>query len=126
VVAEARIWVDVESALREWARDNVPSVDRRVFFGATDKAGLPQIAVFRIFGTDDNALIQFDAWGKDKRQAAAVAAEIATAADELSRYVYDDVLLHGARVETIRWQPDEVSDRARYVMDVTVTATSSL
>lgn len=125
MVAEARTWVDVEAAVREWARDVVSSVDRRVFFGFNNKVEMPQVVLFRIAGPDDRCLIQFDAWAQGKAQAATVAAELATAADELSRYVHDGVLLHGARVEGVRWQPDEESDTPRYIVEVTFTATAS-
>lgn len=124
MVAEARTYVDIESALREWARDAVTSVNRRVFFGPNNSAPFPQIVVFRIAGTDDRCLIQFDAWGESKAQAAAVAAELQTAADQLSRYAHNGVLLHGALVEGARWQPDEESDQPRYIVDMTVMATA--
>src|ERR1051326_9081882 len=124
MVAEPRTWVDVEGAVREWARDNVDEVSRRVFFGYNEAAALPQIVLFRIGGPDDRCLIQFDVWGKPKAQAASVAAKLATAADELSRYVTEGVILHGSVVESVRWQPDEERDTRRYVGDVMSTATA--
>ncbi|MGE0133762.1 MAG: hypothetical protein AB7L91_06285 [Dehalococcoidia bacterium] len=123
MVAEARTWVDVESAVREWARDRVASAERRVFFGANVSAPVPQIVLFRIAGPDDRCLIQFDVWGDSKAQAAATAAELATAADEVGRYTHDGVILHGAVVDSVRWQPDDESDQPRYVVDVMFTAT---
>lgn len=125
MVAEARTWVDIESALRSWARDAVPSVDRRVFFGVNDRAAMPQIVLFRIFGPDDRALIQFDAWGDTKSQAASVGAELCTALDALSHTVYGDVILHGSRVDAVRWQPDEESDQPRYTIDAVVMASAN-
>lgn len=130
MVAEAVTWVDVEAALREWARDFCTLVNRRVFFGSngdpkTEPALFPQIVLFRIAGPDDRALIQFEAWAATKAQAAAVAAELATAADAMSRYVHNGTLLHGASVDGVRWLPDEASDVPRYIVDVTVFATAS-
>lgn len=124
MVAEARTWVDVESAVREWARDAVVGANRRVFFAPTASTE-PQIALFRVAGPDDRCLIQFDAWAPNKAQAASLAAELATAADALGRYTHGDVLLHGARVEGVRWQPDEESGAARYVVEATITATAT-
>src|SRR5690554_4645770 len=103
MVAEPRTYVDIESAVREWARDSVPGVERRVFFGANNHAAMPQIVLFRIAGPDDRCLIQFDVWAAGKAQAAQMAAELATAADAIGRYTHDGVLLHGAAVEGVRW-----------------------
>lgn len=125
MVAEPRTFVDIEPALREWARDHVPSVNRRVFFGFNASAPFPQIVLFRVFGPDDRALIQWDVWAEAKAQAAEIAAELATAADAIGRYTHDGVLLHGAVVESVRWQPDDESDQPRYVVDTTVMATAS-
>ena len=124
MVAEARVHVDVEAAVREWARGAVASVQRRVFFGPNNSAPFPQIVLFRIAGPDDRCLIQFDVWAESKAQAAAVAAELQTAADQLSRYAHGGVLLHGALVEGARWQPAEESDQPRYIVDLTVFATA--
>lgn len=125
MVAEPSIWVDVESAVRDWARNAVASVNRRVFFGFNDKAAMPQVVVFRIAGPDDRVLIQFDVWAHTKALAAATAAELATAADGLGRSVHGGVVLLGANVEGSRWQPDEQSDKPRYVVDVTFTAVAA-
>jgi len=126
-IAEPRVWVDVESAVREWIRDSVSSVDRRAFFGTNDKAGKPQIVLFRVAGPDDVCLIQCDVWGTSKAEAAATAAELATAADALARYAHEGVLLHGAIVDSIRWLPDEdqpVGEGARYVVELTFMASA--
>lgn len=125
-VAEPRTWVDVEAAIREWARDTVTGVNGRVFFGAA-KAALPQIVLARLGGPDDSAFIQFDVWGSDKAEAADAAAELATAVDALDRYVSDDAttILHGATVDGIRWLPDPDDDRPRYVVDATFTASAN-
>lgn len=125
MVAEARTWVDVESAVREWARDSVTSVGRRVFFAANNRVEFPQIALFRIAGPDDRCLIQFDCWADHKATAADLAAELATAADQIGRYTSDGVILHGANVDNVRWQPDEESAQPRYVVDITFFATSA-
>lgn len=128
MIAEPRVWVDIESAIREWARDSVSEVERRVFFGPKGDAEYPQIVVMRIGGPDDDCLIQFDVWGAKnggKGAAGAIAAKLATAADALARYTHDGILLHGAQVISSRWLPDFESDQPRYVIDVTFTATAS-
>lgn len=136
MVAEPRIYVDVEAAVRAWAREAVASIPNvyqqgRVFFGANPalaNQGATQIVLERISGPDDECLIQFDVWsGKSKRASAATtAAALATAADALGRYVHGSTLLLGARVENPgRWLPDEASDMPRYVVEVTFVAFST-
>lgn len=123
--AEPRTWVDIEPALRAWARQAVPSVSGRIFLGVSNRAAFPQVVLFRIAGADDQCLIQWDVWGGDLAEVAAVATELATALDAMSRFTHSGVLLHGARVDTVRRQPDEESDRARYIVESTVTATAA-
>ena len=125
MVAEPRTWVDVESAVRAWAREALPDLDGRVFFGASNDAPIPQVVLSRIAGPDDRCLIQFDAWAETKVAAAALATDVATAADALGRYVYEGTVLYGARVESVRWQPDEESDTPRQVVEVTFTASAT-
>src|SRR6185295_8698748 len=93
LVAEAKVWVDVEDAVREWARDNVLTAARRVFFAVNNDINEPQIVVQRIAGPDDACIVQFDVWARTKVAAAALAAELATQAEALSRYINDGVLL---------------------------------
>jgi hypothetical protein len=130
-IAEATTFIDVEGAIREWAREAVPSVQRRVFFFANDNIDTAQIVLQRIGGPDDDCLIQFDVWAAKKGAAATLAAELATAADGLRRYIHGDVVLHGAAVEQIRWLPDqdaatpEERVAPRYIVEVTFTATST-
>lgn len=125
-VAEARTYVDVEGAIREWARATVASVSGRVFFGPA-KAALPQIVLQRLGGPDGEAFVQFDVWATDKAEADETAADLATAIDALERYVSGDgtVLLHGAAVESIRWLPDPESDRPRSIVDATFCASAA-
>ena len=125
MVAEAVVWVDVESAVRAWARDVVSLAARRVFFGANNNVDGSQIVLQRIGGPDDQCLIQFDCWAADKSTAAALAAELATEADALTRFTFGDVMLHTALVESSRWLPDPESDMPRYVVDVTFAASST-
>lgn len=125
MVAEARTWVDVEGAVRAWARAALPGVAGRVFFGVNNAIADSQVVLYRVAGPDDDCLIQFDIWAATKAVAAGLAAALATAADGLSRYIADGVLLHGAVVESVRWQPDEESDAPRYIVEVTFTASAS-
>ena len=125
MVAEPRTWVDVESAVRAWAREALLVLDDRVFFGVSNDAAMPQVVLTRIAGPDDRCLIQFDVWAETKVAAAALTADLATAADVLARYAHETTVLHGARAESVRWQPDEESDTPRYVVDVTFTASAT-
>ena len=122
-VAEPHAWVDVEGAVREWARGAGLLVGGRVFFGAA-KAALPPVVLQRLGGVDGEAFIQFDVWGGDKAEAAAAAADLAEAVDALERYDSDDgtTTLLGAVVDNVRWLPDPDDDRSRYVVDATFVA----
>ena len=122
MVAEPRVFVDVEGAVRAWAREALDT--DRVFFGPVSSQG-SQIVLFRIAGPDDRCLIQFDVWASTKAGAAELAAELATAADAMSRYEHEGVLLHGASVLSSRWQPDFESDTPRYIVEAVFTATST-
>jgi hypothetical protein len=122
MTAEARVFVDVESPVREWARDNVPSVGRRVFFGVNNQAPFPQVRVWRITGVDEAARFQFDVWADHLAQSAQIAAELATAAEQITGYTHAGVRLAGAVVESVRPNPDPESDKPRHIVDVTFTA----
>jgi hypothetical protein len=125
MVAEPRTWVDVEDAVRAWARAALPDLEGRAFFGFSNDAALPQVVLTRVAGPDDRALIQLDVWAETKAAAATTAAELCTAADALSRFTHEQTLLHGARVEHVRWQPEEESDTPRYVVEVTFAASAA-
>jgi hypothetical protein len=125
MVEEASTWVDVEIAVREWARDFVLSADRRVFFSAHDDTTVPQIVVQRIAGRDESCLIQFDVWAPNKLTAVQVSTELATALDALARFSHEGVLLHGADVQNVRWQPDAEDNMPRYIIDAILTASSN-
>jgi len=123
--AEPRTWVDVEGAIRSWIREAIPSVNSRVFFGTNDtvfKNKQSQIVLFRVAGPDDDCLIQCDVWAATKAEAAALAAELATAADALARYSWEGVLLLSATVDSVRWLPDEAADTPRYIVEMTIFA----
>ena len=125
MVAEAKVWVDVEDAVREWARDNVLTAARRVFFAVNNDINEPQIVVQRIAGPDDACIVQFDVWARTKVAAAALAAELATQAEALSRYINDGVLLTGIAIDGTRWQPDPESTLPRYIVEATVVAAAA-
>jgi hypothetical protein len=121
MVAEARTYVDVTTAVITWtsAALSVP-----VFSGTNDAAGFPQVTVRRVGGTDEAARIQFDVWGNTRSATEQTAAALATAADALSSFDAGGVRLHGAVVESSRWLPDPDSDRPRFELDVVFTATA--
>jgi hypothetical protein len=124
MAAEAAVFVDVDGALRQWTRDAVPSVNRRVFFGA-GKAALPQITVQRLTGRDEAAIYTFHVWAEKHEQAAMVAAELATAIEAIAGYTHDGVLIHGGAVQTIQNRPDPRSARPRFVVDATFAVTAA-
>lgn len=126
MVAEARTWVDVEGAVRAWAREAMTGLSGRVFFGVPDQATFPLVTLQRIAGPDDDVLIQFDVWAATKAAAASTAADLASAVDALGRYATADVLLLGAAVLGVRWEPDVESDQPRYIVEATFTAVSAV
>ena len=115
---ESRTAVDVEKAVRAWAR----AQGFTAFFGAT--GNLPEVVIQRVGGTDDEALVQFDCWATYKADAATLAADLATALTGLSSYDHDGIRLHDAVWLSSRWLPDPESDTPRYVVEATVYATS--
>jgi len=125
MVAEAKTWVDIENAIREWTRDSIPTVARRVFFSANTSVTEPQIVIQRIAGPDDACRIQFDVWSRTKADAARIQGLLCTAIDALASYVFDGILLHGAVVESVIWQPDPANNYPRYIIDATFVATPS-
>jgi hypothetical protein len=122
VTAPAIPFTDVDGAVRAWARDTVPVVERRVFFAPNNKAPFPQIRVWRLPSVDEAALFQFDVWGGSLQDAQDIANALANAAERLGRYTHGDTVLLGAVVERKSPQPDPESDRPRVVVDVTFTA----
>lgn len=125
MVAEPRIWVDIEGAVRAWARQMVHAVDGRVFLSFDGTKKMPQIALFRISGPDDACVIQFDVWSQNRAQAVEVAVELETAVDAISHYSGGGVLLKDAVIEDVRWQPDERSGTPRYIVQATFCAMSA-
>lgn len=117
---EARTAVDVEDAVRQWAR----SLGYTAFFGVNNNATFPQVVILRVAGTDDDCLIQFDVWGGTKAEAADVAASLASDLTALAGYTDGGVRLHDAAWSGTRWLPDPTTDRPRYIVEATVTATA--
>ena len=122
MVAEPRVWADVEMAVREWARDAVASLGRRIFFSYSSDAVFPQVALRRIPSPDDACLIQFDVWGDNKAQAAQYSSALATAIDGLSRFEYQNVILLGASVDSSGYIPDPENNKPRYIVQATFVA----
>lgn len=122
MVAEGRVFVDVEQAVIAWLKANVPLAGNRVFAGYNSAAAQPQVVVQRIAGPDDAALVQCDVWAPYRSNAAVAAAQLASAASSLALFDSGNVRLKGAAVESIRWLPDPESDTPRYIVDITFTA----
>lgn len=117
-MVEPRTAVDVEKAVRQWARD----AGFTAFFGPT--GNLPEVVIQRVGGTDQQARLQFDCWGTYKADAATLAADLATELTAVASYDHDGIRLHGAEWLSTRWLPDPESDTPRYVVEATFFATS--
>lgn len=126
MVAEPRIAVDVDGAVRQWCRDQ----GFVTFFGTNNSGTFPQVVIETRIGPDDECLIQFDVWsaerskGGSRKEAQDESARLATALDALTTYIWENVRLLGAVVSNRQWLPDPVSDTPRYIVEATVTATS--
>lgn len=118
MVAETHTAVDVEKAVRQWARDG----GFIAWFGATGRR--PEVVLQRVGGTDEQALLQFDCWADTKAAAATLAADLVTALTGLASYDHDGIRLHGASGPTSRWLPDPVADTPRYIVEATIFATA--
>jgi len=119
LVAERHQAVDVEAAVRAWARD---VLDVKVFFGVNQEADFPQVIIRRVGGADDRALIQFDCWADTKADAAAAAAQLCTELTGVGTVDYEGVRLHDALWLGTRWLPDEASDTPRYIVEAQFAA----
>ena len=121
---------DVEGAVREWLREAVPAVGRRVFFGHPDGSSLPYLTVSRIGGAPrgavDEARLSVHSWGSTKNSAADVARRVAAAVEGLSMTVIaPGVLAHGGTVDSFLWLPAGSAGDPRYVVDVTILASAT-
>lgn len=122
MVAEAATFVAVTPAVKQWAS---AVTETSVYRGFQDSEPLPQIRAARIGGPDEAALYQFDVLGDGATAVENLAAVLATALEALSGVVVDGVLLHGARVDDVRWAPDSTTDRPRMIVSAVVTATAA-
>lgn len=120
MVAEAYVAVDVEKAVRAWCRD----AGFTAFFGVNNGGSFPQVVIMRVAGSDEECLIQFDVWADTKQAASDTAALLRTKLSELSNFDIAGIRLHGSSESTARWLPDDLSDKPRYIVEATVSATS--
>lgn len=120
MVAEVYVAVDVEKAVRAWAR----AQGFTAFFGVNNNGTFPQLVIQRVAGPDSDVLVQFDVWGGTKAEAAATAASLRTALTGLSSYDFDGIRLHGASDPSARWLPDPDSDRPRYIVEASFYSTA--
>jgi hypothetical protein len=122
MVAEATVWVPVIGAVQGWL---ATATGLRVFRGFNDAAPLPQVRLTRIGGPDERALFQLDIVGDHGSDVEQVAADLCTTLDGLTRTRQGDVLLHGARIDDVRWAPDSTTDRPRMIVTAAIFATSA-
>src|SRR5688500_16412832 len=132
-------YVDAELAVRTWARthpDLTPVVGARTFFGLPadylPSAKGPAITVNLIGGSPDAQSpldlpeLQFDCWGANKAEAAAVRLALLGALHSLTRTTVTttagDVILADARVTGSLFSPDASADPVlpRYVVTALV------
>ena len=124
MVAEAITAVPVTAAVKTWTADvtGVP-----VGRGFNDASGYPQIRVSRFGGPDESCLFQFDILGSQGSVVAleTLAALLASELTALANYSTGGVLLHGARWDDSRWAPEPTTDRPRFIVTATFTATAA-
>lgn len=120
--------VDVEGAVREWARDNIPGIGRRAYFAPDPRGEWPQLVLFRIRGPDEACMIQFDIHTNSvhgKAVAEGIRRELIAAIHAVVNYRHNNTVLKGASVWDERWLPDLESGAARYVVEAYFTATAT-
>lgn len=131
---------DIEGSLRTWLRAQTAIsslVSNRVFFGIpTPSVAYPLITLSRVAGGDDpgeapvdEAVIQFHVWGLPQKQnGKATALAVVNALRSVLRSIRGDTVLvsgvrcYGVVVDLVLFQPDPVTDRARYVVTARVTS----
>lgn len=126
--AEPYTAVDVEGLVREWARDTISLVGRRVYFAPSQSGEWPQLVLFRIRGPDEACLIQFDIHTNSvhgKATAEAVRQQLVEAVNTAANYKHGDAVIRGASVFDERWLPDLESGAARYVVEAYFTASAA-
>ncbi len=118
------VYVDVEGLVRMWVQSAIPDVAVHFSLPTTDPVSLPVILVTRVGGSAsgplDQPLIQFDCFGSNKHQAAAVAYLLASALEELNQPGASRALL-GADDIQIRSYSDVNDKVKRYIVEARVT-----
>lgn len=137
-VAELPRIADVEKALSDALRldERVTAlVEDRVFTSwphARDDTAQPLVLITRIGGAPvfsrplvlDAASVQLDTYGGRKHAAWSLTATVAQALIDLHDRELEHGVIHGITIDAIRYVPDDSFSppRARYVTDLTVTA----
>lgn len=127
--------IDIEGAMKTWLKTQTPVtalVATRVFMGVPLEATFPLVSVRRIGGGTqggdapiDDGLVQIDCWGNSKSQAWALTKAVVEALFAMSEQSLDGSTRgHGASGITWNFFPDPKTDRARYVITVSITASS--
>jgi hypothetical protein len=92
----------------------------------------PAVVAFQVSGApkapkdfpEQEALIQFDCWGKSRQQAGDIARMLMSELEWLGRTggeVINGVYLGVATVHNMRWMPEPDSDTPRYIVDALIT-----
>lgn len=108
-------------------------VPSRVFMGVPAEAVFPFIVIKQIAGTDDGSdapvardTIEIQCWGplRNKASAGAVKDAVREALYNIRRRTtVGGQVCHGASLDSIVYVPDSETDRPRYIVTTTVTAT---
>jgi hypothetical protein len=137
-------FADIEAAVKQWGIGN-PRVaatvthDGRthVYQSMPAASPIPSLIIQRLGGAPigrselpvDAARLTFDCWGTTRGQALTIAQTLVTELDclgSMGGYVLPDVTLTTAVVYSWTWLPDIRTDVARYVVDATIWALTTV
>jgi hypothetical protein len=86
------VWADTEAVVRQWSRDQLTGLSRRVFFGVPDNPQLPLVTVARVGGGPEDSGVPFDqariswqVWAHSKQEAASLTSVLTDRLDDRKR-----------------------------------------
>ncbi len=93
----------------------------KINYGFHRDDGLPQVSLFQVSGTDEDAVVQHDVWGVDKESNLDDVLAIMNLYDSVAAYQSPYGRLVSAAPITYTFQPDDT--QSRYVLDIRVVTT---
>lgn len=126
---------DIEYAMRQHLRDAnlAGTVGREVHFGIPDLVPTHFVTLALVGGGGSigttplvEPRLSFAAWAPTKKEAGDIAralVDLLSALEEAG--IGNGVHVYGASVDLFLWQPAADTSRARYIVDVTITARST-